>query len=247
MRNIDPIVLETKQQLASMEPDQHNRFRTWKPGSFSVNICKESIPRGLLLLDTLIKEIKKRGMRIALTDRKTIVEVLDERISINLFEKVTRYEPDYSKEKHKKDNYLHYRYRFKPTGTLSLLINTTGYYSSASISDKRNSPIESQLNDFFIKLYETAEKIKRSRIERERQQEEWRQLQKNLEATRAQKEHELKRQERLLTEAENWHKAKLIRDYITAVQAKAPHQSDDQTAAWVIWASNIADQMDPLK
>lgn len=244
LHNPDPLIIETKRQVATMEPDMHNRYKPWKPDALAINICQPSLNRGFLILDTIIKELQKRGLSIFRGDKKPTVDVLGEKLSFSLFEKVTRYEPDYSKAKYKND-YPHSRYRYKPTGTLSLLIDGPGYYSSASISDNRKKPLEDQLNDFFIKLYESADEIKKTRMERQ-QQEEKHQLQRKIRAEEKQQyEQEKRRQEKLELDAENWIKAKKIQAYIDAVEQSTTHQSDEQLA-WIIWANNYVKELEQL-
>jgi hypothetical protein len=46
----------------------------------------------------------------------------------------------------------------------------------------------------------------------------------------------------------SWHKAQQIREFLTAVEEeRQPIETTSELAGWIIWASNYADQLDPLK
>ena len=84
LRDPHPLVQETKQQLSTMRPNHHNRYKTWQPGILSVNVCKGSIHRALTILDTLIKALTKRGFPVFIASGNVKIEILEEELAVKI-------------------------------------------------------------------------------------------------------------------------------------------------------------------
>lgn len=79
---------------------------------------------------------------------------------------------------------------------------------------------------------------------REKQEEEERSIRRKLQS---QKEEELRQFKSLLDRAKRWEDAKLMREYITSIDAKGRQTGKltQELEAWIIWAKGKADWYDP--
>ncbi len=239
----------TKRQLAEAEPDRYNRLCSWWKDGMGVSVCKESVNRTLLILDAVINAMEKRGYSVKSTEGKGEVTILDEKISFAISEKVSRYEPKISPEEKVKNPYKYYdRYAYKSTGTLALSIWLGSYSAWRTWQDSRKRTVEECLQDFMIGLIEAAEATKRSRLEKQLREERWRIERENEYARQRQEGQEKAQREELDQFVTNWHKAKRIREFLSAVEEqRSPIEASSELAGWIIWVSNYADVLDPIR
>ncbi len=243
------LVTMTKRQLAEAEPDRYNRLCSWWKDGMGISVCKDSVNRTLLILDAVIKAMEKRNYSVKSTEDKGEVTILDEKVSFAISEKVTRYELKVSPEEKAKDPYkYYYRYAYKSSGTLTLSIWLGSYSAWRTWKDNRKKTVEDCLQDFMIGLIETAEAIKRSRLEKQLREDRWRRERENKYERQRQAEEEKSRQEHLEQQADNWQKAQQIREFIMAMEQKCqPIDPSSERAGWIVWATNYANRLDPLK
>jgi hypothetical protein len=157
--------------------------------------------------------------------------------------------------------------RARPTRAASdskiLQVELSWYQPPAEIRvswmDSATQPLEEQLTDVAVGLIVAGEWLYREGLIRHRnwlvdRKRELAEKARREAAERQRKEREkiLKREqarrEKLLSDAENWNKATLVRQYVHAV-LEEPRSSDAATAAnrWAQWALAEADRMDPLR
>lgn len=249
LRNPHRLVAMTKRQLAEAEPDRYNRLCSWWKDGMGISVCKESVNRTLLILDSIIKALEKRGYSVKSTEGKGEITLLDEKINFAISEKVSRYEPKVSPEEKAKNPYKYYQsYAYKSTGTLELSIWLGTYRAWRAWKDNRKRTVEECLQDFMIGLIEAAESAKRSRLEKQLREEKWRIERENEHARHRQKEQEKSQQKELDHFVASWHKAQQIREFLIALEEeRQPIEPTSELAGWIIWASNYADKIDPLK
>lgn len=243
--NPNPLVLATSQGLADTLPDQYNRLSRRIDGCLEINITREAVPRTLLILDAIVKALEARGYPVEATKGKSMVTVLGERLTFSIKEKTVRYTPSKSdKEKTRTLYQPNYRYAYKPTGILTLSIETWpfGFWT-----DNKKRLIEECINGFIIGLIKTADAIKRREHEYWKKEERRRKQRENEEARIRQINAEDARREKLKQSASDWQEAQRIRDFIQAVENKSNRiEPASELAAWIIWASNYANNLDPL-
>ncbi|WP_432822319.1 hypothetical protein [Trichloromonas sp.] len=87
--------------------------------------------------------------------------------------------------------------------------------------DGKTEKVEDCLNQFIVSLIEVAEAEKRHRIERQRQEEEWKRQREEREVQQQLIEEENVRRQNFEEEAANWAKANQIRAYVEAVKQRA--------------------------
>jgi len=205
----------TKRSLASF-----NKAKTDKRGilisrnkiHLDIHVTQESLDRACLIMDTLIKEMESRGIKLLTTGErplKTIVEVGGESIEISLDEKTRRL--DHKPTAEEKENYKeHYwmipRYDHLPTGDLSLKIHD--WHAPRKVwYDGKRQRLERCLGSFIQGLRETASQIKVAREQHRLNEIRWEEERK----LRAERERlaqiENRKAEKLMADASSWQQA----------------------------------------
>lgn len=223
-----------------------------------VSISDSSAPRAFRILDALVKALASRGMPVWVDregSRRTYVSVQGEDISFRMTEKSTRTERvlTLAEKKAQSKNdwvYIPERYVYHPTGLLSLgIIGEFG--PGASLSDGARTKLEDKLNAFIVQLEWEAAKRKRDRDLREQREKLWREEEikrRELEAKRKQEKEKLVKVEE---QAQQWRRARDLREYVQAVETKAVEECghippNSQLGQWLKWVSSKADEIDPI-
>ena len=245
---LHPLVEATRKHLDKAGVDEFRRVSSYHKGCLGMNVCKDSVPRSLRILDALAKALEKRGFSVESRDGQAVAVILDEPIKFFLYETTTRSEFVVTDDMRKKNPYKYYpRYVYASSGVLELNIDVWGYGMRKHYKDGKRKQLENRLNEFIIGLIKIAEQIKRDRIEQQMRQERERRERENREARQRQLEAEKSHQQKLEQDASNWQRAQQLRAFITAVEQK--HQTitpSSELAGWVVWASSYADRLDPL-
>lgn len=203
--------------------------------------------RALAILNTLAWEAEKRNFSVSVNADTGRIQLdgydasLDIRMAERLEESLaTENGKPYSRDVIK-----------APTGKLRLFVERRGSNSS-EVGDEPDAPLETRLNAVFVKVYRS---VVRER-ERGREWAAWRR-QRELEAERQEEierrrreearrvEEERQRRTALETEATNWRKARLIREYVTHVLVSAGEPIPAHLVNWQDWALRVASELDP--
>lgn len=236
--------------------------RGWTRGSGSrvldVSISDSSSPRAFRILDALVKALASRGMPVRVDregGRRTYVSVQGEDISFRMTEKSSRTERVLTlaeKRALSKNDwaYIPERYVYHPTGLLSLGI-IGEYGPGASSSDGTRTKIEDKLNVFIVQLELEAVKRKRDRDLREQREKLWREEENRLRELEAKRTQEKERLAKVEEHAQQWRRARDLREYVQAVETKAVEECghispDSQLGQWLKWVRRKADEIDPV-
>lgn len=225
-----------------------------------IHVSRPLLNRALRIMDALLKALDERGFVASLgkgdDDRQTYALAHDHRLAFGMREGTKRIENEPPK-KHRGHNGTWYtpfysKYRFVPTGRLTLFIRSwhSGYFRTWS--DGKLQRIEDCLNDFIVVIVIRAEEQR----ELEQRREEWRR-EREREEQRRYEEQQLKvreaaRVQELEEEASNWSKSHNLRAYLAAVREIAEERDgglhpDSELAKWIAWGSVYADSIDPLR
>jgi hypothetical protein len=203
--------------------------------------------RALAILNSLAVEAERRNFTVAFNESRARIEfaahggTIEVRITERLEDKWRTEKNDWEK----KPRSVRYQ---APTGDLRLYIGDS--WSESETADTKSARLEEKLNAVFIGVYG---KVIRQR-ERERKHEAQRRESEAEEAKReavarrrreeeAARERERRRRRALIVEAKQWKAAALIREYVSHMAHTA---GDARTAAaWVTWATNVANALDP--
>jgi hypothetical protein len=212
------------------------------------------------ILDALVKAVEERGWAVKPEvtpgqSPRTVVTVDGERIQICITEKLQREEQGPEPKGNARPDswtYSYQRYRYRPTGLLSLEILTeAGSSIRRKWSDGKRRQIPSHLGSVVATLPLLAEAIKSQR----REQEEARKRREAWEEERVVKLRVIREEEERLreldAEVDAWHRSQRLRAYVAEVESAAKAVSDpaidhSELAHWIAWATAQADRLDPL-
>lgn len=233
LKNPHPMILETKRCWEDSKAKGYNRDRNIP--HLSIRVEPPHVKRALLLMDTFVKLLEKRGHRIEFKYHRPYAVLYDVDIELDLREAAKRIP--------KPDAYPTFELEY--TGQFVLM---TGKYS-----------IHKEWRDGKIKLEGMLEKIVDWMETHAREWADWREQSrlKELERAKEKEQHEkmLARQQQeiqsfktLLEGSKKHQEANVLREYITAARAKAIAEKkfDKALEAWVTWAAKKADWLDPL-
>lgn len=123
------------------------------------------------------------------------------------------------------------------------------YAKRRNFRDTKTRTLDSLLGDAIVELFETSERIRvvredREREERRRQEEAERRYQHAL-----RQQEEFEKVKALENAATDWHTACIIREYISAIEAGLHNEVDEEKRLrmieWLAWARDKADWFDP--
>jgi len=249
-----PLVEATQNTLLNGKPDEKGIIKKCAKRVLQINVTHGTVDRALLIMDTILKEAEKRGYFVALEKQdegcKTTITVEGYTIEISLSEiiRAVKHEStEADEEKYRSRPWLMPRYDYIATGKLSLRIENAEYLGvRQKWNDAKVQRIDNYLGDFLDGLVLTAKAKEQRRIREEQEQRE-REHQAMLRKVRErEKRIEDKKIAKIEDEAERWHRAEKIRDYIAAMSQRADMMADLQIKAWVEWCGLYADHLDPL-
>ncbi len=250
-----PFVRQTKEAFRDRFADRGLCHPSWSAegARLSIKVGKESIPRALRLMDTLIKAFEDRGHKAVFESTEHRKEVyfliLGEKLSLQLREKTKMIRVS---EAERKKCYSYDRVNYEPTGVFELQLHGSNSYGAlATWKDGVRAKLEEQLNEVLIALIvgvETERDWRKRQEENERQRRE-------AERKRWQQEDERRKEQQKIQELEQMmdrsDKAMRIREFMQEVrshveQTKGPIAAGSELACWIDWALDHADRIDPL-
>jgi len=232
---------------------------------FDTEYSKRTLRRALRIMDGLIKALNDRDYRTGISNGSTEVEVQGVILQFGISEElktVRKPARDFDIDGYYQFGHSRFDYDRVPSGNLCLTIHESGYYLGGSYRknwrDTKTKRLENLLGSFINGLEAMAIRTKeyiQEKEEEERKRLEWQKEQEEkariLEEKRRLIEAERMRVSDLISDAENWKKSKVIREYVSAVKnailegssaLKPKGELDD----WIKWALEQADRLDPL-
>jgi hypothetical protein len=265
LRNPHPLVEQSAAILEIQKPNNHGLLEPTKKRCLDIQVSKTSLRRALRIMDALIKALETRGYQVCLSEGATKVKVLEFALHFGISEQLVteRLEPkDHDLEGSYRFGHSRFREQRVPSGVLCLTIHKAdGHWlwdCRKNWRDGKKQQLENSLNNFISGLLRAAAQIKeRVREEQERERERRERLRRLEEERRIRAEKRRRIQEEqervssLISQADDWHKSKLIREYIAAVEKMSlsgdcPVQPEGNLNEWVKWAREQADRLDPL-
>jgi len=243
------VVKEWNHKDRKEEGAQRKKDYYYNPPFLAGVISNESLPRVYRILDAIFRQVESLG---GFVNDDLSLRVRNEHIRIDIAENQDKVEHVITKQEAQalikyRDEKRHSSWVSEPqirkydyvfNERLRISIRQGRYFRD---TDKIN--VESRLGEMLMELYEEAEVI---RLDREAREEEAR---KKAEAERRKEERrnrynkEVERAIALENEAIDYEAACRIRAYVKAVTTSGG--LDEETAAWVDWATKKADWFDP--
>lgn len=241
------LIEKAQKEFKTCSPDKYGRLSTRR--AIAINVSRDNVKRALLIMDTIFKWFEKRGYKIRKPSNdssRTLIAVYGIDIEIEIIEK--------SKLTGKVKSNWGYEYnQYKPSGELTLKINTYTYDSKVQTnwSDGKIQTIEELLNSFIDSVFSIVliRQKENERRERERLVQEEHRLNRIYEEQCAQYENQLI--EKLIKQSKDMAVSVRIREYLSAVKQKARfhYPNEDypkELSDWLEWADKQADNLDPL-
>ncbi|MFE8070145.1 hypothetical protein QQM79_03720 [Marinobacteraceae bacterium S3BR75-40.1] len=227
---------------------------------FHISTTRASLERALLIADTLIKELEKRGVEIQIEPAKSRSLVVSGKVSlpIQITEHVsrTRHAPTVA-EKRVIERYrsntgtlwkLEYpsipEFDYHSTGKLTVTIDS---YPGRNWRDTPKTPLEQRMHVVIAEALDLIELHRRKIEEEARRQRAYEMAKRRYESAIERRQTEQLKFDQLEADATNWRRAKELRGYIRAVQDRAKQEQTmtDELQSWIDWASLKADWLDP--
>ena len=244
-----PLVERTRSLLVGRQPTWRGPFRN-SGRTLDIGVSSKNVPRALRIMDALLKGAEARGFRVAIGDdqkARTSITVNGEELRVQLLEsqKRTVHVPG-PKELWPRKHDFHW------TGRLVLHVGNGMIRGVQSRwADGKRRQLEEQIDDILEGLERAAASNAESRREWDRKLEEMYAGQRRQEEERARQAAEEARFQRLREDAARWHEARLMREYIAAVEVgvKAGKHAvaDGDFEGWRRWAQGCVERLDPLR
>jgi hypothetical protein len=245
-----PFIRRTSEALR--ESKVHERGLLLPKGpALNIRVSRQQIPRALRLMDALIKSFEVRGYHPELPEKGIglSVNVLGERFNVSLMEVTTKKErppTEWEKRLIAENPKRAKPYDLVPCGDLALTISDA-HYDCYQMRDATKKRLEDGLNRFVIRLIEEALQDKYLRAERERRRIE----QQERDRIHAEEEHLRQEEEDKVKQwngwMSDWKRAKEVREFAAALrEARQPIEAESSLFAWLKWADEYAEGVDPL-
>jgi hypothetical protein len=265
LRNPHPLVERSAAILEIQKPNSQGLLAPTKKRCLDIEVSKRSLRRAIRIMDALIKALEARGYQVYLSEGATKIKVLEFALHFGISEQLVteRLEPkDHDLEGSYRFGHSRFREQRVPSGILCLTIRDADNHwigdCRKNWRDGKKQQLENLLSSFISGLLRAAAQIKeriRQNEERERERREWLRRQEEEKRLRAEKrrriQEEQERVSSLISQADNWHKSKLVREYVTALEKMSlsgdcPFQPEGNLEDWLKWAREQADRLDPL-
>ena len=255
-----PLVKATEAFLKSRDVDKYGRIMNHGLSCFNVRVSKALLPRTMIIMNTIIKELEKREMKIFIRERRppnTILSIKGEELEIGIEEPSGKVEHQKTKSeledaKRYPSLYAHTTYDYKPSGKLRLFIDTyTRGAMRRSWHDSESKKIEDRLNEIFIGFIKVADEIKQDRLTSEKEEKERLERIRLYEEIQRQKAEEEKRINVLLKQVNSWSQSDAIKNFINHVKTAAIEkygkiEEESDLGKWLTWANLQAQRLDPI-
>lgn len=249
-----PLVAELKAAAGRAEEDKGVLVLNYQK-VLRVRVSSQRLPRALILLDTLIKQLELRGYRIEIGGAHKETELLlnEGQFSFRLDERTTQQTPPpptrLPGKAQNQDAYYGSRrraYVLVPTGEFSLQFGVHALRSvRGTWKDKAGRPLEDQLHEVFEALPSWEAALKARRLEDEERKERFRREEERREAAARRREVLRRQRVGLVSSLQAWERSTRLRQFIAAVEATG--DDSEQTLRWVLWAKEQARLLDPIQ
>ena len=158
-----PLVKRSAEILASCNIDPNGLIIPPTECCLDIHVTKDSLPRALRILDTLIKFLVDKGFEVSLSAGRTMVKILNIDVGMSIGEELTRKRLkaiDHNLEGHYEFGYLLYEATATPSGRLFLTIHDdktpTGMGRHLTWRDTEPTRLEDTLRRFVTGLARVA-------------------------------------------------------------------------------------------
>jgi hypothetical protein len=248
------LVAATSKALKKAKPERDGLCTPWGQPSLPMKVSPAQADRALRFLDALLKAVEKAGHRVRSSEgyqKPTCFLVDGAEVEFSMKERLTR-----GPHVPRPDDYwaggTPPQWDLVPVGRLRFKIEyDKPYGTSQEWEDSAKEPLEARVNDVFRSILEAAPRAKARQAERKERErlrvEEDRRRWEQEERRRREKQHD----DALMEQAQQWHRCKVLRQFIEAVRAEAVARQGqiepgDPADAWLRRAEAAVGRLDPF-
>jgi hypothetical protein len=206
----------------------------------SIQVSPECLNRALLIFDTTIKDLTKKGYLVQIKSHSTVVLVSGIEVPVRLREKTKRVLK-------KEVRYDWDKYEYKPTGNLVFVVEFKAWHRK-EISDTESKKLEERIDQI-------VEEIIRQGIEEKNYRIQW-DIRRKEEKQRLEKEEirinrinvELDKFKSILINIDRWNRANIFRDYLYKYEQhfSSLNELSSEKLDWLVWARQKVNWFDPF-
>lgn len=249
---LHPLVKLTKDALKNERKGFYDEFlRVLRGRIFKLIITPNTFNRSILILNTLVIELEKRGFVIQTSrndDDWIETKILFDKQIIEIeFRELSKYEMRESTREYKgKKEFDKVK---ASTGILKIEISRKWHWQKlVLVKDTTKLKIEDQMNKFFIKLYEVINDQVIEEIEHEKEKKIQAEKARAAERIADERRREQERTDNLLKLAKEWNRVKYISTFLDEIEIamKEKNLLTDEKKEWLRWARNKMNSMNPM-
>jgi hypothetical protein len=255
-----PLILKTRNILHHASISKAILQMPWNESCLDIRVSKPSLGRALAIMAAIIAVLEENGakVKVASSERswggrsiETTATIFGENIQIEISERTRQVRVPDSRATPDTSDRPHFIRHYQATGELSIQVLSNSSYFGTIWRDTEQAKIESLVPECVASMMKIAVEYRRNTAIRHQEElfrklrwEELRQLKTQIDA-------EENRIQRLETRADDWHRARRIREYILALVDYKKEQGkefapDTALGRWATWAFQQADRIDPL-
>lgn len=256
-----PLVVAARNVLSHASPHKGILQIPWNETCLDIKVSKPSLRRGLGIMAAVIAVLEDNGVKVRVIpgdrsygDRssQTTAIIFGESIHFGITERTKHIRVPDTTAGPDAIGRQRYQHDYEPTGALSLHIFSHSSYFKTCWDDTEQTTIETLVPEYVASMMKVAVEHRRNTAKRNQEEffrklrwEELRQLKQQIDVEEA-------RIQRLEKCADNWHRAKRIREFVLALVECRRKQGkvlnpDSALGKWTTWALQQADRIDPLE
>jgi hypothetical protein len=263
LTNPHPLIEEAITVLEQTRPNENELLESGRSNCLNIKVSSKILSRTMRIMDTLLKTLNKINFDVNIINGHTVVVIDNIEVAFGIREELETEQALLDTDLNGSYSFHYSRYKTirKPSGRLCLSVQN--HYSNKALRknwrDTQYKRLEYEIEKIiigFIKIAADKKERIRQREEEERQYQEM--LRRREDEARRKEElrskiaQEQKRVSELIESAENWHKSKLIRGFISTIEemrktSPCNYQPDCSWDEWIVWAKSQADRLDPLR
>ena len=229
-------------------------------GALRLDVSRGILDRVVRLIAGLEKAAKDRGHRYIVCEndpRSLEIEAFEARFYVRIREKLKQVKHELTDDERRQiQRYgralFAPKWDLKPRGELELFYGrSVNCWRRHSWRDAARTKVEDRLQDFFVWMILDADAQRAEQARREEERRREAELQARREKLEAEQAAERRRVEWLLAAANAFHQSAILRTYVDAVRSNGAVDggrfgSQEELNAWIEWALNQSDRIDPL-
>lgn len=255
-----PLIVAARNILSHAYASKGILQAPWNESCLDIRASKPCLSPALAVMASIIAVLEDNGMKVRITtgDRsyggrsnETCATIFEEKVAFGITERTKQVKERDTATPFDSAGRQRFVRHYEPTGELSIHVFSHSSYFPTAWHDSEQTKIESLVPQCVAGMMKIAVEYRRNTAKRV-QEELFRKLRwEELQQLRRQIEGEENRIQRLEKGADDWHRARRIREYVLALVDSKKEQGkelgpDTALGRWVTWALQQADRIDPL-